>query len=133
MGVAFDPISAASTSSDITLSLLLNHERLNRIILQSSMNTGISIDNIFEALFKFLTSNNNQFYQEGYRTIVQDVVSENIIKHFMNIIVNDKYMSHVRAKANYYLNQLLYFLNNRVRNSTHHHHDLRGSHYQQNL
>ena len=109
MGVAFDPISAASTSSDITLSLLLNHERLNRIILQSSMNTGISIDNIFEALFKFLTSNNNQFYQEGYRTIVQDVVSENIIKHFMNISVNDKYMSHVRAKANYYLNQ--FYLN----------------------
>ena len=105
MGVAFDPISAASTSSDITLSLLLNHERLNRIILQSSMNTGISIDHIFEALFKLLTDNNNVFDQKDYISIVQDVVSENILKHFMNISVNDKYMSHVQASANYYLNE----------------------------
>ena len=105
MGVAFDPISAASTSSDITLSLLLNHERLNRIILQSSMNTGISIDHIFEALFKLLTDNNNVFDQKDYINIVQDVVSENILKHFMNISVNDKYMSHVQASANYYLNE----------------------------
>ena len=105
MGVAFDPISAASTSSDITLSLLLNHERLNRIILQSSMNTGISIDHIFEALFKLLTDNNNVFDQKNYINIVQDVVSENILKHFMNISVNDKYMSHVQASANYYLNE----------------------------
>lgn len=105
MGVAFDPISAASTSSDITLSLLLNHERLNRIILQSSMNTGISIDHIFEALFKLLTENNNVFDQKDYINVVQDVVSENILKHFMNISVNDKYMSHVQASANYYLNE----------------------------
>ena len=105
MGVAFDPISAASTSSDITLSLLLNHERLNRIILQSSMNTGISIDHIFEALFKLLKDNNNVFDQKDYISIVQDVVSENILKHFMNISVNDKYMSHVQASANYYLNE----------------------------
>ena len=105
MGVAFDPISAASTSSDITLSLLLNHERLNRIILQSSMNTGISIDHIFEALFKLLKDNNNVFDQKDYINIVQDVVSENILKHFMNISVNDKYMSHVQASANYYLNE----------------------------
>ena len=109
MGVAFDPISAASTSSDMTLSLLLNHERLNRVNLQSSMKTGISVNKIFESLFKML-NDNLLLGEKNYAAIVKDVVAENILKHFMNISVNDKYVSNVQANADYYLNEFYFNL-----------------------
>jgi len=114
MGVAFDPISAASTSSDMTLSLLLNHERLNRVNLQSSLKTGISVVDIFEALSKML----NDYLglgEKNYAAIVRDAVLENILKHFMNISVNDKYVSNVQANADYYLNE--FYFNLQVKSS----------------
>ncbi len=113
MGVAFDPISAASTSSDMTLSLLLNHERLNRVNLQSSMKTGISVNKIFESLFKVL-NDNLLLGEKNYAAIVKDVVAENILKHFMNISVNDKYVSNVQANADYYLNEFYFNLQGKI-------------------
>ena len=113
MGVAFDPISAASTSSDMTLSLLLNHERLNRVNLQSSMKTGISVNKIFESLFKIL-NDNLLLGEKNYAAIVKDVVAENILKHFMNISVNDKYVSNVQANADYYLNEFYFNLQGKI-------------------
>ena len=113
MGVAFDPISAASTSSDMTLSLLLNHERLNRVNLQSSMKTGISVNKIFESLFKIL-NDNLLVGEKNYAAIVKDVVAENILKHFMNISVNDKYVSNVQANADYYLNEFYFNLQGKI-------------------
>ena len=113
MGVAFDPISAASTSSDMTLSLLLNHERLNRVNLQSSMKTGISVNKIFESLFKVL-NDNLLVGEKNYAAIVKDVVAENILKHFMNISVNDKYVSNVQANADYYLNEFYFNLQGKI-------------------
>ena len=113
MGVAFDPISAASTSSDMTLSLLLNHERLNRVNLQSSMKTGISVNKIFESLFKML-NDNLLSGEKNYAAIVKDVVAENILKHFMNISVNDKYVSNVQANADYYLNEFYFNLQGKI-------------------
>ena len=113
MGVAFDPISAASTSSDMTLSLLLNHERLNRVNLQSSMKTGISVNKIFESLFKIL-NDNLLVGEKNYAAIVKDVVAENILKHFMNISVNDKYVSNVQANADYYLNEFYFNLKGKI-------------------
>ena len=113
MGVAFDPISAASTSSDMTLSLLLNHERLNRVNLQSSMKTGISVNKIFESLFKML-NDNLRLGEKNYAAIVKDVVAENILKHFMNISVNDKYVSNVQANADYYLNEFYFNLQGKI-------------------
>ena len=38
-GVSFDPFSAASTASDMTLSLLFNPERLNRVMVQHSLDS----------------------------------------------------------------------------------------------
>ena len=113
MGVAFDPISAASTSSDMTLSLLLNHERLNRVNLQSSIKTGISVNKIFESLFKML-NDNLLLGEKNYAAIVKDVVAENILKHFMNISVNDKYVSNVQANADYYLNEFYFNLQGKI-------------------
>ena len=41
-GVSFDPLSAVSTASEMTLSLLLNPERMNRLVIQSSLsNSGL--------------------------------------------------------------------------------------------
>lgn len=113
MGVAFDPISAASTSSDMTLSLLLNHERLNRVNLQSSMKTGISVNKIFESLFKML-NDNLRLGEKNYAAIVKDVVAENILKHFMNISVNGKFVSNVQANADYYLNEFYFNLQGKI-------------------
>ena len=62
MGVAFDPLSAVSTASDLTLGLLLNAERANRLISQHSLdskNLGLEdvLSKLVEQTFKKSYSN----------------------------------------------------------------------------
>ncbi len=105
MGVGFDPISAASSASDMTLSLLLNHERLNRVLFQSSLESGFSINDIFEVLYSLLLNNKTLTNKKNYEEVIKNVVSENILKHMMNISVSNRYFSNVRATADYYLDK----------------------------
>ena len=53
LGVAFDPFSVAETSAEMTLSLILRPKRLNRIILQHSLdNSNLSLDELYELISK---------------------------------------------------------------------------------
>ena len=50
-GISFDPFSAASTASEMTLSLLLNPKRLNRIKIQNTLdNSKMSIRYVLNEL-----------------------------------------------------------------------------------
>ncbi|NND50769.1 MAG: zinc-dependent metalloprotease, partial [Flavobacteriaceae bacterium] len=50
-GVAFDPYSAASTASDMTLKLLMNHERANRLIQQKSLDADqLALEDVFKTI-----------------------------------------------------------------------------------
>ena len=77
------------------------------------MKTGLSVNKIFESLFKML-NDNLLLGEKNYAAIVKDVVAENILKHFMNISVNDKYVSNVQANADYYLNEFYFNLQGKI-------------------
>ncbi|NNL32892.1 MAG: DUF5117 domain-containing protein, partial [Flavobacteriaceae bacterium] len=50
-GVAFDPFSAASTASDMTLKLLLHPERANRLIQQKSLdNSQLALEDVLKTI-----------------------------------------------------------------------------------
>ncbi|SDB40182.1 protein of unknown function [Flavobacteriaceae bacterium MAR_2010_188] len=96
-GVAFDPLSAASTASDMTLQFLLNPERANRLIQQKSINSGqLGLAEVLKTLVDgtFGIKQSDSYYNE-----VQQMVSTNVLKYIMNLAVNDKAYMQVNAIA----------------------------------
>jgi len=103
-GVAFDPFSAASTASEMTLKLLLHPERANRLIQQKSLDANqISLKDVFNALIKnsFETS-----YKDDYLNEVQQMVNVQVLQHIMNLAVNDNTFFQVKAEANNAINRI---------------------------
>ena len=49
-GLAFDPLAAAETATDFTLSLLFNPARLNRMVQYQAENNGLGIDDMISVL-----------------------------------------------------------------------------------
>ena len=96
-GVAFDPFSAASTASDMTLGLLLHPQRANRIIQQKSLDQrqlGFK-----EVLNQLVNSTFNKNHNNSYLNEVQQMVNMNVLKHIMNLAVTDKAFLQVNAMS----------------------------------
>jgi len=96
-GVAFDALSVASTSSNMTLSLLLHPQRANRMIQQKSLNSAqLGLDEMFQIVI------NNSFkksYSDQYFNEVQQMVNINVLQQIMNLAVSDNAFFQVNAKA----------------------------------
>ena len=100
-GVAFDPFSAAATASDMTLGLLLHPERANRLIQQYSLDQNqISLEELLRVLLENSIKKN---YDDPYLKEVQHAINVNVLKHLMNLAVNDKAFFQVNAIANQFL------------------------------
>jgi hypothetical protein len=97
-GVAFDPLSAASTASEMTLSLLLHPQRANRLIQQKSLDTNqLSLDEVLQALIDHSFKNTPK---DQYIAETQHMINVNVLKYIMNLAVNDNAFFQVKAKAN---------------------------------
>jgi len=97
-GVAFDPLSAANTASDMTLKYLLHPQRANRLVLQKSLDEnqlGLreTINSIFNSTF-------GKIYLDDYRRNIQHQINSNVLKYLMNLAVNDESYFQVRAIVN---------------------------------
>ncbi|WP_299251909.1 zinc-dependent metalloprotease [uncultured Aquimarina sp.] len=108
-GVAFDALSATSTASDMSLSLLLHPERISRLVQQSSLDPkqlGASevLDRLIKVVFESKPKNN-------YHNEIQHTVKSNTLKHLMNLGVNSNSYSQVRALAYASLNNVKNLLN----------------------
>jgi hypothetical protein len=55
-GLAFDPLAAAESATDIPLSFLFNTKRLNRLVEYQAENNGLGIDDMIEVHFQNLES-----------------------------------------------------------------------------
>jgi hypothetical protein len=97
-GVAFDPLSAASTASDMTLSLLLHPQRANRMIQQKSLNANqLGLEDMLNTII------NNTFkknHDDSYLNEVQQMVNLNVLKYIMNLAISDETFFQVKALAN---------------------------------
>ncbi|WP_299220383.1 zinc-dependent metalloprotease [uncultured Aquimarina sp.] len=107
-GVAFDALSAASTASDMSLSLLLHPERVSRLVQQSSLDPkqlGASevLDKLIKVVFEAKPKN-------SYHNEIQHTVKSNTLKYLMNLSVNGNSYPQVRALAYASLNNVRYLL-----------------------
>ena len=106
-GVSFDPFSAVSTASEMSLSLLLNPERMNRLVVQSSLSNN-SLQNMnlnyllstltgntFKTEYKYNIENSDNYIYEN-----QQVINNNYLKFLFNLASNKKSYFQVKAEAN---------------------------------
>ena len=97
-GVAFDPLSAANTASDMTLKFLLHPQRANRLVLQKSLDGNqLSLEDVINELIK------NSFgiaHVDSYLSETQQQINVNVLKYIMNLAVHDESYFQVKAIAN---------------------------------
>ena len=115
-GVSFDALSAASTSSELTLQFLLHPERMNRLVQQQSLdNKQLGLEELLEELIgnSFKTNHKDDYLNE-----VQQMINVEVLKYIINLAVNDKTFFQVKAMANDAINsvsKLLYDEKNDVK------------------
>ena len=104
MGVAFDPLSASSTASEMTLKLLLHPQRMARLIQQSSLDDKqLSLEELLDRLFKETIFMNNT---SKYRKEVQNTINYNTLNHVIQLAQNEDVIPQVRAIVKHELKKL---------------------------
>ncbi len=97
-GVAFDPLSAANTASDMTLKLLFHQQRAYRLVLQNSLDESqLSLDDVIDNVVKQIFEKTNE---DAYLNEIQHQINVNVLKYLMNLAVNDESYFQVKAIAN---------------------------------
>ena len=112
-GVSFDPLSAVSTASEMTLSLLLNPERMNRLVIQSSMSNTISQNMSLSYLLTTLTNSTFKLdnkINDSYLFEVQQVINNNYLKFLLNLASNKKSFFQVKAESRKALSNIIQLL-----------------------
>ena len=103
-GVAFDPLGAAATASDMTLGLLLHPERANRLVLQKSLdNKQIGLQEVLNELEKATLKKNSK---NSYIKEAQNSINYNVVKHMINLALHEKSIPQVSAYAKAHLKQI---------------------------
>ncbi|MDA9356806.1 zinc-dependent metalloprotease [Flavobacteriaceae bacterium] len=101
-GVSFDPFSAVSTASEMSLSLLLNPERMNRVVVQSSLSKNELHNMDLTYLLNSITKNTFKVQHEinnDYLFEVQQVINNNYLKFLLNLASNQNSFFQVKAEA----------------------------------
>lgn len=99
MGVAFDPFGAVETSCDMTLALLLNAERINRVYQQHVLDPSqMDIKELIETLTSETIKKKTDF---GYKGEVQQTINISILKHIMALSGDEKLMPQAQALVNF--------------------------------
>ena len=113
-GVSFDPLSAVSSASEMTLSLLLNVERMNRLVIQSSLNNDRLKNMTLDYLLSTLTNNTfkskyelNLKFSDRYLFEVQQVINNNYLKFLLNLASNKSSFFQVKAIAKKELSSIM--------------------------
>ncbi len=104
VGVAFDPVSAASSASDMTLNLLFHPERASRLVLQKSQNDRLpGLKEVIERVSDYVFSKEKT---NGLAGEVKRSIQFNLIQHLIGLAQHDKCLPQVNAIAKYELGKL---------------------------
>ncbi|KQC29246.1 zinc-dependent metalloprotease [Flagellimonas eckloniae] len=95
MGVSFDALSAAETSADMTLRLLLHPERASRLIQQKSLDKNqVGLADVLNTLVK---STLEKSRKEPYLDEVQQTINFRVLNHIINLAAADAVHPQVNA------------------------------------
>tara|TARA_R110002072_G_scaffold118631_1_gene250623 strand:+ start:26664 stop:29075 length:2412 start_codon:yes stop_codon:yes gene_type:complete len=103
-GVAFDALGAAATASDMTLSLLLNPERANRLIQQKALqpeNIGLT-----EVLEQLITTTFSSESPSEYIREVNQTIQFVTLQHMLNLVASNRSIPQTKAIVNESLDDL---------------------------
>lgn len=94
-GVTFDPLGAASTASNMTLSILLNPERMNRLVVNAATQENtLKLDDMLNYVVSQTVDINNK---DSYLNEVQTTINYEVIKHLKNLYISSKSIPQVKA------------------------------------
>ncbi len=106
--VAFDALGAPATASEMTLALLLHPARAERLIQQHALNKDLpGLDNVLEEMLNETIKNTKK---NSYEASVQNTINFNVLKHLLNLAINDKATPLVRSVANQKVDELANWL-----------------------
>jgi len=111
-GPTFDPIAAAESAANTTLSYMLNAERAARLIEYNSRDSKqpgfiAVVDKLIEQTWKAPK-------QEGYKGELQTVVNNQVLKNLLKLAANTNASEVVRGQALLKVNELQQWLNSSV-------------------
>ncbi len=82
-GVAFDPLGAAETAAATTLTLLLHHERANRLVAQKGIDEDqLGFDEVVEGLLQETVKGKKK---KGYAGQIQQLVNWQVVQSLMRV------------------------------------------------
>lgn len=94
-GVTFDPMGAAATASDMTLGLLLHPERLNRLLLQKSLNKKqLAVEDVLNNLTQTIIKPKTT---SRYQKELMWLVADRYIEHLKQLYRSDDAYSQVKG------------------------------------
>lgn len=123
-GVTFDPLAAAETAANMTVSMLLHHERAARLIqyhARNSQNPGF--EQVTRQLINITWKTN---LKNGQLNEIQKVVNNVVLYQLMKLASNSEAATQVRAIAAYELQELKEWLENKQKSSNN---DATKAHY----
>ena len=86
-GVAFDPFSAAETASNASLSLLLHHQRANRLVQQKALDSDqLGLSDVIKTI---LDKTVKAKQLKGYHGEVQKIVNWQVLQELMYLASHD--------------------------------------------
>ncbi len=98
LGLAFDPYGAVATASHFTVSLLLHPERVNRLIVQKSLDKNhLGLNNVLDELIK---QTFKESYNSGYEEELQGVVNRVVLEELFSLSTNDELYMGARSIVN---------------------------------
>lgn len=106
-GPTFDPLSAASTAADFTLSLLLHPERLNRLITQKSLDPDqLGLEELLDNLLAHSLRQKHSGYPGEIQTTINGVVLSKLMETAQNPGSFRQVKDVINSKLETYLNEL---------------------------
>ena len=115
----FDPIGAAESAANFSLGLLLNHERVTRMIDLASRYEGIPGFNEMANQLVETTLGANQ--QTGYSGELQRLVSRLVLDHLIQLAANTDASGQARALATLKINNIKQRIAKRIMSKTDEH------------
>ena len=103
-GISFDPFSVALTASEMTFSLLFNPERLNRIMVQHSLdNSNMSIRYLLNGL---ISSSFKKTHKDSYVSEIQHLINTNLLIHILNLTQENDVFMQLKYEAKMAINYI---------------------------
>ncbi|MDN3594528.1 zinc-dependent metalloprotease [Zunongwangia endophytica] len=103
-GVAFDALGAPATASDMTLTLMLNPERMARLVQQKSIDKKqLGLEDLLQ---KLIAETIKYQPKDSYLRAAQETINYNVLQHLFNLAVSKSTTPLVKAEVNYQLAEL---------------------------